>query len=175
MMWTFRHWRPTDSLRWHRWRQRWHHDKSWFSVLHMGGIYSHITKFMGPTWGPPGSCRSQMGPMLAPWTLLHVSGLAYIEAETQRLPFCRRHFQLFFFNENVSISIKVSLDYVPKAPIDSKWTLAQIMAWGRTSDKQLSESTVTYRVHWRVTRQWVNIISDDKPSLDRLKMYESQG
>ena len=28
---------------------------------------------MGPTWGPPGSCRPQMGPMLAPWTLL--SGL----------------------------------------------------------------------------------------------------
>ena len=28
-----------------------------------------ITKFMGPTWGPPGSCRPQMGSMLAPWTL----------------------------------------------------------------------------------------------------------
>ena len=25
---------------------------------------------MGPTWGPPGFCRPQMGPMLAPWTLL---------------------------------------------------------------------------------------------------------
>ena len=25
---------------------------------------------MGLTWGPPGSCRPQMGPMLAPWTLL---------------------------------------------------------------------------------------------------------
>ena len=25
---------------------------------------------MGPIWGPPGSCRPQMGPMLAPWTLL---------------------------------------------------------------------------------------------------------
>ena len=24
---------------------------------------------MGPTCGPPGSCRPQMGPMLAPWTL----------------------------------------------------------------------------------------------------------
>ena len=24
--------------------------------------YSQITKFMGPTWGPPGSCRPQMGP-----------------------------------------------------------------------------------------------------------------
>ena len=33
-------------------------------------ILSQITKFMGPTWGPPGSCRPQMGPMLAPWTLL---------------------------------------------------------------------------------------------------------
>ena len=28
-----------------------------------------IAKFMGPTWVPPGSCRTQMGPMLAPWTL----------------------------------------------------------------------------------------------------------
>ena len=34
---------------------------------------SLIAKFMGPLWGPPGSCRPQMGPMLAPWTLL--SGL----------------------------------------------------------------------------------------------------
>ena len=31
---------------------------------------TQIAKFMGPTWGPPGSCRPQMGPMLAPWTLL---------------------------------------------------------------------------------------------------------
>ena len=29
-----------------------------------------IAKLMGPTWGPHGSCRPQMGPMLAPWTLL---------------------------------------------------------------------------------------------------------
>ena len=25
---------------------------------------------MGPTWGPPGSCRLQVGPMLATWALL---------------------------------------------------------------------------------------------------------
>ena len=36
-------------------------------------IPSQIAKLMGPTWDPPGSCRPQMGPMLAPWTLL--SGL----------------------------------------------------------------------------------------------------
>ena len=28
----------------------------------------HVARFMGPTWGPPGSCRPQMGPMLVPWT-----------------------------------------------------------------------------------------------------------
>ena len=31
---------------------------------------TQIAMFMGPTWGPPGSCRPQMCPMLAPWTLL---------------------------------------------------------------------------------------------------------
>ena len=33
-------------------------------------IYPQIARFMGPTWGPPGSCRPQMGPMLTPRTLL---------------------------------------------------------------------------------------------------------
>ena len=33
-------------------------------------ILLKLTQFMGTTWVPPGSCRPQMGPMLAPWTLL---------------------------------------------------------------------------------------------------------
>ena len=33
-------------------------------------IIAQIAKFMGPTWGQPGSCRPQMDPRLAPWTLL---------------------------------------------------------------------------------------------------------
>ena len=33
-------------------------------------VSSQIARSMRPTWGPPGSCRPQMGPMLAPWTLL---------------------------------------------------------------------------------------------------------
>ena len=31
---------------------------------------TQIARFMWPTWGPPGSCRPQVGPLLAPWTLL---------------------------------------------------------------------------------------------------------
>ena len=44
-----------------------------------------IARFMGPTWGPHGSCRPHMGPMLAPWTLLsgvpHRNRLTHIYAE----------------------------------------------------------------------------------------------
>ena len=31
---------------------------------------AQIARFMGLTWGPPGACRPQTGPELAPWTLL---------------------------------------------------------------------------------------------------------
>ena len=40
------------------------------------GKTSQIAKFMGPTWGPHGPYRPQMGPMLAQWTLL--SGVMFI-------------------------------------------------------------------------------------------------
>ena len=39
----------------------------------MGRRTSLIARFMGPAWGPPGDDRTQVDPMLAPWTLL--SGL----------------------------------------------------------------------------------------------------
>ena len=31
---------------------------------------SQIARFMWTAWGPPGSCRPHVGPILAPWTLL---------------------------------------------------------------------------------------------------------
>ena len=44
----------------------------------INGMQLQIAKFMGPTWGPPGSCRPQMVPMLAPWTLLSGSCLKQV-------------------------------------------------------------------------------------------------
>ena len=44
--------------------------------------YTQITKFMGPTWDPPGFCRPQMGPMLAPWTLLSGYALGSITLQS---------------------------------------------------------------------------------------------
>ena len=61
---------------------------------------SHKTKFMGPTWGRPGSCRPETGPIVAPWTLL--SGY---------VPYCdwwlswQRHNSLMIFSRLCYIAI----------------------------------------------------------------------
>ena len=47
-------------------------------------LMSQTAKFMEPTWGPPGSCPPQMGPMNAPWTLL--SGVFCIDVVISSTP-----------------------------------------------------------------------------------------
>ena len=48
-------------------------------------------------------------------------------------------FKWIFLNENVWISTKISLKFVPKVPINNIPALVQIMAWRRPGDKPLSE------------------------------------
>ena len=45
---------------------------------------SLIARFMGPTWGPSGHDRTQMGHMLDPWTLL--AGLLLLMEKRQKVP-----------------------------------------------------------------------------------------
>ena len=49
-------------------------------------------------------------------------------------------FKRIFVNENKWISIKISLKFVPKGPIDNIPALVQIMAWCQTGNKPLSEA-----------------------------------
>ena len=82
----------------------------------------------------------------------------HIEAKTKWPPFSRRHFEMDFFNENAWISIKISLKFVLKGPINNIPALVQIMAWRQSGDKPLSEPMmVSLMMHICVTRpQWVN-------------------
>ena len=66
-------------------------------------------------------------------------------------------FKRIFLNENVGISIKISLKFVPKGPINNNPALVQIMAWRRSGDKPLSEPMMaSLLTHICVTRpQWV--------------------
>ena len=68
-------------------------------------------------------------------------------------------FKCIFLNENVQISIKISLKFVPKGPIHNIPALVQKMAWRRPRDKPLSEPMlVSLLTHKCVTRpQRVNI------------------
>ena len=62
---------------------------------------------MGSTWGPSGSCRSQMGPMMAPWALL--SGMITSSA-LQYTPYrSYRYTWWLIFNH---IVFSVSIQYV---------------------------------------------------------------
>ena len=67
-------------------------------------------------------------------------------------------FKRIFFNENVWISITISLKFVPNGPINNISALVQIIAWRRSGDKPLSEPMmVSLPTHICVTRpQWVN-------------------
>ena len=74
-----------------------------------------------------------------------------------------RHFpddiyKWIFLNENVWISIKISLKFVPWGPINNISTLVQIMAWRQPGDKPLSKPMmVSLLTHICVTwPQWVN-------------------
>ena len=53
--------------------------------------------------------------------------------------FADDNFNRIFVNENVRISIKFSLKFVPKDPINNIPTLVQVMACRRPGDKPLSE------------------------------------
>ena len=68
-------------------------------------------------------------------------------------------FKCIFLNENVLISIKISLKFVPKGQINNIPALVNIMAWRHPGDKPLSEpmmSSLPTRIC--VTRpQWVNV------------------
>ena len=50
-------------------------------------------------------------------------------------------FKCIFLNENVQISHEISVKYVPGGLMDAKSALFQVMAWHRTGDNPLPEST----------------------------------
>ena len=49
-------------------------------------------------------------------------------------------FKRIFLNQNIRIPINISLEFVPKGPINNIPALVQIMAWRRPGDKPLSET-----------------------------------
>ena len=70
-----------------------------------------------------------------PLTHLPLDKLAAILADN--------NFKCIFVNENHRIPIRISLNFVPRSPIDNKSALVQVMAWRRIGDKALPELLLT--------------------------------
>ena len=56
--------------------------------------------------------------------------------------FADDYFKCIFSNENVRITIKISMKFVPKRPINNIPALVRIMAWHQLGNKPLSEPMV---------------------------------
>ena len=86
-------------------------------------------------------------------------------------------FKCIFLNENVWISIKISLNFVPLGPINNIPALVQIMAWRRPGDKPLSEPImVCLLTHICVTRsQWVKKSYNSVYVLGKIHSYIKEG
>ena len=81
-------------------------------------------------------------------------------------------FKYTFLNGNVWISTTISLDFVPKGPINNIPALVQIMAWHWPGNKPLSEPMIVILLmHVCVTQpQWVKhnpgqVLSQNQPLL----------
>ena len=52
-----------------------------------------------------------------------------------------------FLNETFCISIQISMEFVPKGPLDNKCARFQVMAWLRTGGKPLPDPMLTHFTH----------------------------
>ena len=91
-----------------------------------------IARFMGPTWGPPGADRTQVGPMLAPWTLL--SGLLSIRGNYHELGSDQTTYSLWPRYVTAYIYDYVLYRNVITLPCTAcntyfRWTAIEIKAW----------------------------------------------
>ena len=92
------------------------------------------------------------------WRIRSVPRLTYWGRDKMARHFPDDIFKWIFLNENVWISINISLKFVRKGPINNIPTIVQVMAWRWPGDKPLCEPMmVRLLMHICVTRpQWVN-------------------
>ena len=124
--------------------------------------HTHIHNQHGTLFNPYHAYKVIMMPVVDLGCLCR---LAIISLNTLRPRRNEQHFaddivKRIFFNENVWVSIKMSLKFVPKGLINNIPALVRIMAWRRPGDKSLSEPVmVSLLTHICVTRpQWVNTL-----------------
>ena len=172
--WWWWWWRRRRWWRWWRWSWSWWLWETWWSWWWRQRRYCNNATIISRSF----ICLHRL---LLDTATSHVD-LAQLKFNTFRPRqngrlFADDTFKRIFLNENVRISIKISLKFVPKGPINNNPALVQIMAWRRSGDKPLSEPMmVGLLTHICVTRpQWVKIRSRCPLSTSTLFYFDRTG
>ena len=133
-------------------------------------------RLLGPTWGPSGADRTQVGPMLAPWTLL--SGWPFVRWMTGGLPSQRAKYAhlgvlLFSWQLEMVLNKQSSFQWVENLLNDAIWrhrsgsTLARAMACCLTIPRHYLNPYIEpiFYYHVRAFSQEILMISVWKMSL----------
>ena len=139
------------------------------SIWYIASLAAQIARFIGPTWGPHGSCRPHVGPMLAQWTLLSVWtpfandametsilfvwGPWYMRNEERKWPqCCRQHVQMHFIECKLLNLIWISVLAVPNDATDNKSYLFLGISWRQFRETRYVKAcfmrTVTCQIRW---------------------------
>ena len=103
---------------------------------------SQIARFIGPTWGPPGSCRSQMGPMLATWTLL--SGSILSVKKNSQFGWNKRTYNTLIYK---SMLWKTDRDYIFISALLPRWRL--VCGRHKNSSRDNNTASTSKTTSWR--------------------------
>ena len=102
---------------------------------------------MGPTWGPPGSCRPQVGPMLAPWVLL--SRVCYCSMQ-QQTAFLSAPGGLLshIFNHRIILDYAGVAVMCPSIPSIFDIWAPLLTHWGQDKMAAISQMTLSNAFSW---------------------------
>ena len=82
------------------------------------------------------------------WNTLHV-WLNTLSSRRNRRHYVKDISKCIFLNENGLISIRISLKFIPRGPINNIPVLVLIMAWRRPGDKPISYLNQWWLFYWR--------------------------
>ena len=135
----------------------------WLSLFDVSSFWNSETSKWWKKMIKPSKVCNKKYLTLSWWQLAITSGVLLL-INTLRLRqngrlFTDDTFKCIFLNENIRISIKIALKFVPKGLINNVPALVPIMAWRRPGDKPLSEPMLVRSLtHICVTRpQWVKL------------------
>ena len=126
-------------------------------MIHPKVNASLIERFTGPTWGPSGTDRTQVGPMLVPWTLL--SGILSIgivlfnQRRQQRKPYQTINLE-YRALKTTGVFYYITVSDATISAINPMVTLWQgnfPQYWSRVLAWTSIEQTVDMSVIWNVT------------------------